>query len=106
MTTRLRRLHHITVCAAGAQEDLDFFTQVLGQRLVKQTVLMDGRIPVYHFYYGNADADAEIPALARDVLAGTLRLDHLVTDRITLAEVPAAFDRMSRGEGARSVVVM
>ncbi len=55
--------------------------------------------------YGNADADVEIPALARDVLAGTLKLDHLITDRITLAEVPAAFDRMSRGEGARSVVV-
>lgn len=57
MTTRLRRLHHITVCPAGAQEDIDFFTQVLGQRLVKQTVLMDGRIPIYHFYYGNADGD-------------------------------------------------
>lgn len=57
MSTLLRHLHHITVCPAGAQEDVDFFTQVLGQRLVKQTVLMDGRIPVYHFYYGNADAD-------------------------------------------------
>jgi S-(hydroxymethyl)glutathione dehydrogenase/alcohol dehydrogenase len=56
--------------------------------------------------YGNADADVEIPALANDVLAGRLRLDHLVTDRITLAEVPAAFDRMSRGEGARSVVIL
>lgn len=55
--------------------------------------------------YGGADADVEIPALARDVLAGTLKLDHLITDRIALAEVPAAFDRMSRGEGARSVVV-
>jgi glyoxalase family protein len=57
MTTRLRRLHHITVCPAGAQDDIDFFTQVLGQRLVKQTVLMDGRVPIYHFYYGNADGD-------------------------------------------------
>jgi S-(hydroxymethyl)glutathione dehydrogenase/alcohol dehydrogenase len=55
--------------------------------------------------YGNADPDVEIPALARDVLAGTLKLDHLVTDRITLADVPAAFERMARGEGARSVVV-
>jgi glyoxalase family protein len=25
--------------------------------VVKQTVLMDGNIPIYHFYYGNADAD-------------------------------------------------
>jgi S-(hydroxymethyl)glutathione dehydrogenase/alcohol dehydrogenase len=55
--------------------------------------------------YGSSDPDVEIPALARDVLSGALRLDHLITDRITLAEVPAAFDRMSRGEGARSVVL-
>src|SRR5687767_13521442 len=57
MSTLVRRLHHVTVCPGRAQEDVDFFTTVLGQRLVKQTVLMDGRIPVYHFYYGNADAD-------------------------------------------------
>ncbi len=42
--------------------------------------------------------------LAADVLSGALPLDHLITDRIGLADVPAAFDRMSRGEGARSVV--
>src|SRR5688572_27270048 len=57
MSTLVKGLHHITLCPAGAQEDIDFFTAVLGQRLVKQTVLMDGSIPVYHFYYGNADAD-------------------------------------------------
>jgi glyoxalase family protein len=57
MDTRLKGIHHITLCPGGAQEDVDFFTKVLGQRLVKQTVLMDGSIPVYHFYYGNADAD-------------------------------------------------
>jgi glyoxalase family protein len=57
MDTRLKGIHHITLCPGGAQEDIDFFTTVLGQRLVKQTVLMDGNIPIYHFYYGNADAD-------------------------------------------------
>jgi glyoxalase family protein len=56
MGSLVKCVHHITLCPAGAQEDLDFFTRVLGQRLVKQTVLMDGRIPVYHLYYGNADA--------------------------------------------------
>ena len=54
--------------------------------------------------YGSSDPDVEVPALAQDVLSGALKLDHLVTDRIGLAEVPAAFERMSRGEGARSVV--
>ena len=57
MSTLVKGLHHITLCPGGAQEDVDFFTQVLGQRLVKQTVLMDGSIPIYHLYYGNADAD-------------------------------------------------
>src|SRR5688572_14128718 len=57
MTTQLKGMHHVTLCPGNGQEDLDFFTEVLGQRLVKQTVLMDGRIPIYHLYYGNADAD-------------------------------------------------
>jgi glyoxalase family protein len=57
METLVRGIHHITLCPGRAQEDVDFLTRVLGQRLVKQTVLMDGRIPVYHLYYGNADAD-------------------------------------------------
>src|SRR5204863_287989 len=57
MKSLVQSVHHITLCPGGAQQDIDFFTQVLGQRLVKQTVLMDGNIPIYHFYYGNADAD-------------------------------------------------
>jgi S-(hydroxymethyl)glutathione dehydrogenase/alcohol dehydrogenase len=55
--------------------------------------------------YGSSDPDVDIPGLARDVLSGALNVDHLITDRIGLADVPAAFGRMSRGEGARSVVV-
>src|SRR5580698_4374899 len=50
-------MHHITVCASGAQEDVDFFTQVVGQRLIKQTVLFDGRYAHYHLYYSNANAE-------------------------------------------------
>ena len=57
MKTLVKGIHHITLCPGGAQEDIDFFTQVLAQRLVKQTILMDGSIPIHHFYYGNADAE-------------------------------------------------
>ena len=46
--------HHITACAGGAQEDIEFFTQAVGLRMAKQTVLMDGKIPIYHLYYSNA----------------------------------------------------
>jgi glyoxalase family protein len=57
MASLVQGIHHITLCPGQAQEDLDFCSQVLGQRLVKQTVLMDGRIPIYHFYWGNGDAE-------------------------------------------------
>ena len=57
MASLIQGIHHITLCPGPAQEDLDFYSQVLGQRLVKQTVLMDGRIPIYHFYWGNRDAE-------------------------------------------------
>ena len=57
MASFVQGIHHITLCPGSAQEDLDFYTQILGQRLVKQTVLMDGRIPIYHFYWGNGDAE-------------------------------------------------
>ena len=50
-------IHHITVCASGAQEDIDFLTQVAGQRLIKQTILFDGRYAHYHLYYSNADCE-------------------------------------------------
>ena len=50
-------IHHITVCAAGAQDDIDFQTKVFAQRLIKQTVLFDGRYAHYHLYYSNADCE-------------------------------------------------
>ena len=43
--------HHLTACVGAAQEDIDFFTGVVGQRMVKQTVLFDGTSLFYHFYY-------------------------------------------------------
>jgi glyoxalase family protein len=49
--------HHITACAGGAQEDVEFFTQTVGLRMAKQTVLMDGKIPIYHLYYSNANIE-------------------------------------------------
>ncbi len=53
----VKGVHHITVCVGGAQEDIDFQTQVFGQRLIKQTVLFDGRYAHYHLYYANANAE-------------------------------------------------
>jgi glyoxalase family protein len=53
----VKGLHHITVCVGGAQEDIDFQTKIFGQRMIKQTILFDGRYAHYHLYYANADAE-------------------------------------------------
>jgi S-(hydroxymethyl)glutathione dehydrogenase/alcohol dehydrogenase len=55
--------------------------------------------------YGAADPDVDVPALAASVLDGSLDLGPLITDRIDLDGAPAAFERMARGEGGRSVVL-
>jgi S-(hydroxymethyl)glutathione dehydrogenase/alcohol dehydrogenase len=55
--------------------------------------------------YGNSDARRDIADLVEQVAAGRLDLASSITDRITLADVPAAFDRMQRGEGGRALVV-
>jgi Zn-dependent alcohol dehydrogenase len=36
---------------------------------------------------------------------GRLDVSATITDRISLADVPAAFERMQRGEGGRALVV-
>jgi glyoxalase family protein len=48
----IRSLHHVTATVNDAQQDFDFYTKVLGLRLVKKTVNFDNH-NVYHFYYGN-----------------------------------------------------
>ncbi|MBC7594455.1 MAG: Zn-dependent alcohol dehydrogenase [Kineosporiaceae bacterium] len=54
--------------------------------------------------YGASDPDEDIPTLVQHVIDGSLDLDVLITHRVTLDDVPAAFDRMATGEGARSVI--
>jgi glyoxalase family protein len=45
-------LHHITLVTSNAQHTVDFYTQVLGQRLVKKTVNFDDP-GSYHLYFGD-----------------------------------------------------
>jgi len=54
----IKGFHHLTAGVAGAQEDVDFYVKLLGQSLIKKTVLLDGEEPIYHLYYGNAQGDA------------------------------------------------
>ena len=52
MQNKILGLHHITAFAAHAQRNYDFYTKVLGLRLVKKTVNFDDP-GTYHFYFGN-----------------------------------------------------
>ncbi len=54
MSDRIQGLHHITLCTATAQADVDFFVKVLGMNLVKRTLLYDGAEPFYHLYFSDA----------------------------------------------------
>ncbi|HEY4335907.1 MAG TPA: ring-cleaving dioxygenase [Puia sp.] len=52
MKNTIAGIHHITAIAGNAQRNYDFYTKVLGLRMVKRTVNFDDP-GTYHFYYGN-----------------------------------------------------
>lgn len=52
MATLIKGIHHITAIAGNAQKNLDFYTGILGLRMVKKTINFDAP-DVYHFYFGD-----------------------------------------------------
>ena len=52
MGNLVKGIHHVTALAGDPQRNLDFYTGILGLRLVKKTVNFDAP-DVYHFYYGD-----------------------------------------------------
>lgn len=52
MENRVLGLHHITAIAGNAKRNYEFYTRVLGLRLVKKTVNFDDP-GTYHFYFGD-----------------------------------------------------
>lgn len=52
MTNNILGIHHVTAIAGDPQKNLDFYSGVLGLRLVKQTVNYDDP-GTYHLYYGD-----------------------------------------------------
>src|SRR3954462_12957451 len=49
---RLQGLHHITMITGDAQRNVEFYADVLGLRLVKNTVNFDAP-EAYHLYFGD-----------------------------------------------------
>jgi len=57
-------------------------------------------------YYGSGDAASDLPRLAELALSGELDLASVVTSVEPLEAVDGALDRLRRGEGARTVLVI
>ncbi|MDT3397500.1 zinc-binding dehydrogenase [Streptomyces sp. B1866] len=55
--------------------------------------------------YGNSDPARDLPAIAAHVRDGSFDLGGMVTERIGLEGIPAAFDAMLAGRGGRALVV-
>src|SRR6201994_3740488 len=49
---RLEALHHITMITADARQNVEFYADTLGLRLVKKTVNFD-QPEAYHLYFGD-----------------------------------------------------
>src|SRR3954464_2601528 len=49
---QLHGLHHVTAVTSNAPQNLNFYTSVLGLRLVKKTVNQDD-VSAYHLFYAD-----------------------------------------------------
>lgn len=88
----LAGLHHVTALAVDPQANLDFYTRVLGLRLVKLTVNFDSP-DVYHLYYGShAGAPGTVLTFFPFLDAARGRTGVGVTDAVSFAIPPASVD--------------
>ncbi|HKV71428.1 MAG TPA: VOC family protein [Gemmatimonadales bacterium] len=103
---KLDGIHHITAITADAPRNVDFYTRVLGLRLVKKTVNQDDPT-VYHLFYadesGSAGADLtffEYPGAERG-RAGA-GMVHRIVWRVASPEALAFWEERLRREGTEA----
>lgn len=107
-------IHHITAVAGNPKENYNFYSEVMGLRLVKKTVNFDDP-SVYHLYYGNESGDpgtvltffpwerlkdgspdqGQVVAVSFSVPTGSKRfwLDHLEAHNIDIEEPFSRFGK-------------
>ena len=66
--------------------------------------LMAGRQGLQFSGFGAANPRADIPRIVDLYMAGKLKLDELITERMPLERINDAFELMERGEVARTLV--
>mgnify|MGYP001159352507 CR=1 FL=1 len=92
MKDQIKGLHHVTAISGPPQENVDFFTRVMDQRLVKKTVNFDAP-DTYHLYYGTPAADpGSILTFFPFVDAGPGRAGPGMASAYAYALNPGAFD--------------
>ncbi len=91
-----RRAGTVTIVGASAMTDVVSFGAM---QLMVDAKKVQGSV------YGATDPARDVPEMVRLHQAGAIDLSLLVTDRIGLDGIDAAFVAMERGENARSVIV-
>ncbi|MDX6397270.1 MAG: glyoxalase family protein [Gaiellaceae bacterium] len=101
-TMRLEGVHHVTLITADAPRNVDFYTRVLGLRLVKKTVNQDDPT-VYHLFYaderGSAGSDItffEYPGARRGHPGAGMV--HTIVWRVASAEAIDFWEQRLAGE--------
>src|SRR5947199_4232293 len=94
---KLEGIHHVTAITGDAPQNVDFYTRVMGLRLVKKTVNQDDPT-VYHLFYADEQGDAgsditffEYPG-ARPGRAGAGMI-HRITWRVASTDALAFWRR-------------
>jgi len=100
---RFEGIHHITLITGDAPGNVDFYTRVLGLRLVKKTVNQDDPT-VYHLFYADEDASAgaditffEYPGARRGRPGAGMV--HSIVYRVGSEEALEFWEDRLRGEG-------
>jgi glyoxalase family protein len=103
---KLEGIHHVTAITADAPQNVDFYTRVLGLRLVKKTVNQDDPT-VYHLFYadekGSAGSDItffEYPGLPRGRTGAGMV--HTVSFRVASEEALSFWINRLGNEGVNS----
>ncbi|MGQ4272536.1 ring-cleaving dioxygenase [Terrihabitans sp. B22-R8] len=103
MAQNLRGLHHVSAITATIADNMDFYTRILGMRLVKKTVNQDD-VSSYHVFYADGLASPgtdltffDIPHAAREH-PGTHSITH-ISLRVAGRDALAYWKERLNGEG-------
>jgi glyoxalase family protein len=99
----LTGLHHVTAIAGPAQENLDFYSGVLGLRLVKKSVNQDDP-GTYHLFYADAEGHpgTDLTFFPWAELAPA-REGYGLSSEVALAIPPGSLDFWRKRLGAKDV---